>query len=169
MDADTDPAAGPGAPMVEIRKLWTVFNTPERRIVVHKDLDFSVQRGEVVSIVGGSDRQDIRPGLPRALLLLFAVLRRAHFAALSPRFTTWNNSHSLGFNPSTWTAEDTRSATNRLPRARAREADSGVSISILSRVRVGCRDQAKAYLGVSLSKNAASGYWIRPLKGQYPA
>lgn len=41
-------------PVVEIRKLWSVFQTPERRFVVHKDLDFSVGRGEVVSIVGGS-------------------------------------------------------------------------------------------------------------------
>ena len=46
------PAAG--APMVEIRKLWSVFTTPERRIVIHKDLDLTVQRGELLSIVGGS-------------------------------------------------------------------------------------------------------------------
>ncbi len=43
-----------GAPMVEIRKLWTVFATPERRFVVHQDLDLTVQRGEVLSLVGGS-------------------------------------------------------------------------------------------------------------------
>jgi len=46
------PAAG--APMVDIRKLWTVFRNAGRRAVIHKDLDFSVQRGEVVSLVGGS-------------------------------------------------------------------------------------------------------------------
>ncbi|HSV45142.1 MAG TPA: ATP-binding cassette domain-containing protein, partial [Ramlibacter sp.] len=40
--------------MVDIRGLWTAFNTPERRFVVHKDLDFQVGRGEVVSLVGGS-------------------------------------------------------------------------------------------------------------------
>ena len=40
--------------MVDVRKLWSVFKTPEREFVVHKDLDFSVRRGEVVSIVGGS-------------------------------------------------------------------------------------------------------------------
>jgi phospholipid/cholesterol/gamma-HCH transport system ATP-binding protein len=55
----SDEAAAPelpaaGAPMVEIRKLWSVFTTPERRFVVHKDLDLTVQRGEVLSIVGGS-------------------------------------------------------------------------------------------------------------------
>jgi phospholipid/cholesterol/gamma-HCH transport system ATP-binding protein len=46
----------PGAdvPMVDIRKLWSVFATPERRMVVHKDLDLSVRRGEILSIVGGS-------------------------------------------------------------------------------------------------------------------
>ena len=43
-----------GAPMVDIRKLWTAFQTPEKRFVVHQDLDLSVQRGEVLSIVGGS-------------------------------------------------------------------------------------------------------------------
>jgi phospholipid/cholesterol/gamma-HCH transport system ATP-binding protein len=45
---------GGNGPMVEIRKLSSVFHTPERRIVVHKDLDLTVQRGEVLSIVGGS-------------------------------------------------------------------------------------------------------------------
>jgi phospholipid/cholesterol/gamma-HCH transport system ATP-binding protein len=41
-------------PMVEIRKLWSAFDTPERRFVVHQDLDLTVERGEVLSIVGGS-------------------------------------------------------------------------------------------------------------------
>ena len=41
-------------PVVEIRKLWTAFATPERRFVVHQDLDLTVHRGEVLSIVGGS-------------------------------------------------------------------------------------------------------------------
>ncbi|MDF2462666.1 MAG: putative transporter, ATP-binding component [Ramlibacter sp.] len=43
-----------GAPMVDIRKLWSVFETPEKRFVVHQDLDLKVERGEVLSIVGGS-------------------------------------------------------------------------------------------------------------------
>jgi phospholipid/cholesterol/gamma-HCH transport system ATP-binding protein len=43
-----------GAPMVEIRKLWSEFTTPEKKFVVHQDLDLTVQRGEVLSIVGGS-------------------------------------------------------------------------------------------------------------------
>lgn len=42
------------APIVEIRKLWSAFDTPERRVVIHKDLDLVVGRGEVQSIVGGS-------------------------------------------------------------------------------------------------------------------
>lgn len=41
-------------PAVEIRKLSSVFRTPERRVVIHKDLDLVVERGEVLSIVGGS-------------------------------------------------------------------------------------------------------------------
>lgn len=43
-----------GVPMVEIRKLVSAFDTGDRRIVIHKDLDLTVQRGEVQSIVGGS-------------------------------------------------------------------------------------------------------------------
>jgi phospholipid/cholesterol/gamma-HCH transport system ATP-binding protein len=43
-----------GAPMVDIRKLWTVFTTPEHRFVIHQDLDLTVRRGEVLSLVGGS-------------------------------------------------------------------------------------------------------------------
>jgi phospholipid/cholesterol/gamma-HCH transport system ATP-binding protein len=43
-----------GEPMVDIRKLWTQFSTPERRVVIHQDLDLTVQRGEVLSLVGGS-------------------------------------------------------------------------------------------------------------------
>jgi phospholipid/cholesterol/gamma-HCH transport system ATP-binding protein len=41
-------------PMVEIHKLWSVFNTAEQRVVIHRDLDLTVRRGEVLSIVGGS-------------------------------------------------------------------------------------------------------------------
>jgi phospholipid/cholesterol/gamma-HCH transport system ATP-binding protein len=60
-DDDTDvhddivlPPLPPDGPLVEIRKLWSVFNQPDRRMVVHKDLDLTVNRGEVLSIVGGS-------------------------------------------------------------------------------------------------------------------
>ncbi len=42
------------APVVEIHKLWTVFTTPEAEFVIHKDLDLTIQRGEVLSLVGGS-------------------------------------------------------------------------------------------------------------------
>ncbi|MES2977426.1 MAG: ATP-binding cassette domain-containing protein [Pseudomonadota bacterium] len=40
--------------VVDIRKLWTIFRTPERDLVVHQDLDLRINRGEVVSLVGGS-------------------------------------------------------------------------------------------------------------------
>ena len=43
-----------GAPMVEIHGLTSAFHMPERTVVIHKDLDLTVQRGEVLSIVGGS-------------------------------------------------------------------------------------------------------------------
>lgn len=49
------PSTYPGdGPIVEIRKLWSVFNLPDRKVVIHKDLDLAVQRGEVLSLVGGS-------------------------------------------------------------------------------------------------------------------
>src|SRR5207253_2713842 len=43
-----------GQPMVEIRKLRTEFTTPERKFTVHENLDLTMQRGEVLSLVGGS-------------------------------------------------------------------------------------------------------------------
>ena len=42
------------APVVEIRKLSTVFAASGKRFVVHQDLDLTVTPGEVLSIVGGS-------------------------------------------------------------------------------------------------------------------
>ena len=41
-------------PVVEIRKLWTVFENGDKKSVVHKDLDLTVERGEIMSLVGGS-------------------------------------------------------------------------------------------------------------------
>ena len=54
--APVRPPEGGGAdvPIVDIRKLSSIFPTPERRVVVHKDLDLQVHAGEVLSIVGGS-------------------------------------------------------------------------------------------------------------------
>jgi phospholipid/cholesterol/gamma-HCH transport system ATP-binding protein len=52
-DAQLAPLPEQG-PIVEIRKLWSVFDQPDQRLVVHKDLDLTVERGEVLSIVGGS-------------------------------------------------------------------------------------------------------------------
>jgi phospholipid/cholesterol/gamma-HCH transport system ATP-binding protein len=40
--------------VVEIRQLWTVFHNGEKKSVVHKNLDLTVERGEVMSLVGGS-------------------------------------------------------------------------------------------------------------------
>jgi phospholipid/cholesterol/gamma-HCH transport system ATP-binding protein len=54
MDAPAPPLPGANTPAVEIRKLWSVFDMPDRRLVIHKDLDLTVLRGEVLSIVGGS-------------------------------------------------------------------------------------------------------------------
>lgn len=40
--------------VVDIRGLWSVFHTAGVDVVIHKDLDLIVPRGEVLSIVGGS-------------------------------------------------------------------------------------------------------------------
>jgi phospholipid/cholesterol/gamma-HCH transport system ATP-binding protein len=40
--------------MVEIKGLWTVFKTSDAEFVVHKNLDLTIARGEVLSLVGGS-------------------------------------------------------------------------------------------------------------------
>jgi len=40
--------------VVDIRKLWTVFPSSRGEQVVHRDLDLTIRRGEVLSLVGGS-------------------------------------------------------------------------------------------------------------------
>ena len=40
--------------LVDIRQLWTVFQHGEQKTVVHQDLNLSVGRGEIMSLVGGS-------------------------------------------------------------------------------------------------------------------
>ena len=43
------------APMIEVRGLWSVFPAPGGgEVVVHKDLDLTVRRGEILTLVGGS-------------------------------------------------------------------------------------------------------------------
>ena len=44
----------PSSTVVDIRKLWTVFKSPDGEQVVHRDLDLHLDRGEVLSLVGGS-------------------------------------------------------------------------------------------------------------------
>jgi phospholipid/cholesterol/gamma-HCH transport system ATP-binding protein len=41
-------------PVVVIDKLWSIFGEGERAFAVHQDLDLTVERGEMLSIVGGS-------------------------------------------------------------------------------------------------------------------
>ncbi len=54
--ADAAPALPQhGEPMIEVRGLWSVFPKPGGgEVVVHKDLDLTVYRGEVLTLVGGS-------------------------------------------------------------------------------------------------------------------
>ena len=40
--------------IVDIRKLSTVFTNGKKESVVHKDLDLTIERGEFLSLVGGS-------------------------------------------------------------------------------------------------------------------
>ena len=41
-------------PVVRIEGLWSVFGRGDEAFAVHQDLDLTVQRGEVLSLVGGS-------------------------------------------------------------------------------------------------------------------
>jgi len=41
-------------PVVEIQNLWSVFRVAGRKAVIHQDLNLRIERGEVLSIVGGS-------------------------------------------------------------------------------------------------------------------
>ena len=41
-------------PVVQIEGLWSIFGAGEAAFAVHQDLDLTVQRGEMLSIVGGS-------------------------------------------------------------------------------------------------------------------
>ncbi len=50
--SSTTQAAVP--PVVDIRGLWSVFHSAGVDVVIHKDLDLTVQRGDVLSLVGGS-------------------------------------------------------------------------------------------------------------------
>ena len=41
-------------PVVQIRKLWTVFGRGDHAFAIHQDLDLDVRRGEILTLVGGS-------------------------------------------------------------------------------------------------------------------
>lgn len=47
-------ALKPKPPVVQIDKLWSVFRTNGVDALVHKDLDLTIEQGELLSIVGGS-------------------------------------------------------------------------------------------------------------------
>ncbi|HNN35175.1 MAG TPA: ATP-binding cassette domain-containing protein, partial [Ottowia sp.] len=50
-----DTALAPGQPVIEVRGVWSVFALPGGgQHVVHQDLDLTVRRGEVLTLVGGS-------------------------------------------------------------------------------------------------------------------
>ncbi len=46
--------SAPKPPVVQIEKLWSVFHTAGHDAVIHKDLDLTIEAGELLSIVGGS-------------------------------------------------------------------------------------------------------------------
>ena len=54
MHGHAPPPSNAGPDVVEIEGLWTVFHKPGSDVVVHRDLNLRVRRGEIVSLVGGS-------------------------------------------------------------------------------------------------------------------
>lgn len=48
------PVAAGEPPVVDVQGLWTIFGKGNEAFTVHQDLNFSVQRGEMLSLVGGS-------------------------------------------------------------------------------------------------------------------
>ena len=48
------PVAAAAPPVVDVQGLWTVFGKGDDAFAVHQDLQFTVQRGEMLSLVGGS-------------------------------------------------------------------------------------------------------------------
>ena len=54
MDTETSSTPAADEPIVRIAGLWSVFGEGENAFAVHQDLDLDVQRGEMLSIVGGS-------------------------------------------------------------------------------------------------------------------
>ena len=54
---DTITATTPAAAsdnIVEVRQLWTAFGSGAKQVVIHQDLDLTIRRGEVLTLVGGS-------------------------------------------------------------------------------------------------------------------
>lgn len=50
-----NPSSRPdGPPIVEIQNLWTVFHSGGTDYVIHKDLNLTITRGQVLALVGGS-------------------------------------------------------------------------------------------------------------------
>ena len=50
----TQNTAAAESPIVDVQGLWTTFGKGKDAFNVHQDLQFSVQRGEILSLVGGS-------------------------------------------------------------------------------------------------------------------
>ena len=54
MDTTTVNIPAASDTIVEVRQLWTAFGSGAKQVVVHKDLDLTIRRGEVLTLVGGS-------------------------------------------------------------------------------------------------------------------
>ncbi len=54
MTQQTNPPAGPGAPLLQVRGLGRVYGRGEAAVTALQDVNFSVERGSFVSIVGPS-------------------------------------------------------------------------------------------------------------------
>ena len=71
----------PAPPVVQVRNLWTVYRTGGVETLIHKDLNLTIERGELLSIVGGS-------GSGKTTLLRQILGLRCRRAAASPCWVT---------------------------------------------------------------------------------
>ena len=79
-------------PIVEAKGLWTVFGKGTEAFAVHQDLEFVVQRGEMLSLVGGSAGAALLLVTPDATfkkIIPWLLLAATALFAFGPQLRQW--------------------------------------------------------------------------------